>query len=110
MFVFGWIEAFDHRAGRELFAEARTGFTGSGNAMKTSDQMLGRTRRAGAALTAGTHPARSFQGNRRRVGRNGARTKSRKAVGYVPQGLEKLGEIWKAPMPDYAFKGWEEKG
>ena len=34
----------------------------------------------------------------------------KKAVGYVPQGLEKLGEIWKAPMPDYAFKGWEEKG
>jgi cobalt/nickel transport protein len=33
-----------------------------------------------------------------------------KMVGYVPQGLAKLGEIWKAPMPDYAFKGWEEKG
>ena len=33
-----------------------------------------------------------------------------KMVGYVPQGLARLGEIWKAPMPDYAFKGWEEKG
>ena len=31
-------------------------------------------------------------------------------VGYVPQGLARLGELWKAPMPDYAFKGWEEKG
>ena len=33
-----------------------------------------------------------------------------KLVGTVPQGLAKLGELWKAPMPDYAFKGWEEKG
>ena len=33
-----------------------------------------------------------------------------KMVGYVPQGLTRLGELWKAPMPDYAFKGWEEKG
>lgn len=33
-----------------------------------------------------------------------------KLVGYVPQGLQKLSELWKAPMPDYAFKGWEEKG
>jgi len=33
-----------------------------------------------------------------------------KLVGYVPKGLEKLGELWKAPIPDYAFKGWEEKG
>lgn len=31
-------------------------------------------------------------------------------VGYIPQGLEKLSNIWKAPIPDYAFKGWEEKG
>lgn len=31
-------------------------------------------------------------------------------VGYVPQGLEKLGALWKAPIPDYGFKGWEEKG
>ena len=33
-----------------------------------------------------------------------------KLVGYIPQGLEKLASIWNAPMPDYAFKGWEEKG
>ena len=33
-----------------------------------------------------------------------------KMIGYVPQGLSKLGELWKAPMPDYAFTGWEEKG
>jgi cobalt/nickel transport protein len=33
-----------------------------------------------------------------------------KMIGYVPQRLAKLGDLWKAPMPDYAFKGWEEKG
>jgi len=33
-----------------------------------------------------------------------------KQIGYTPAGLSKLGELWKAPMPDYAFKGWEEKG
>ena len=33
-----------------------------------------------------------------------------KMVGYVPQGLARLGERWKAPMPDYSFMGWEEKG
>ena len=32
-----------------------------------------------------------------------------KLVGYVPKGLEKLSSLWNAPMPDYAFKGWEEK-
>jgi hypothetical protein len=31
-------------------------------------------------------------------------------VGFIPKGLEKLASIWTAPMPDYAFKGWEEKG
>lgn len=31
-------------------------------------------------------------------------------IGYVPQGLEKLSSLWKAPMPDYALKGWEDKG
>ncbi len=31
-------------------------------------------------------------------------------VGYIPQGLEKLSSLWNAPIPDYAFKGWEEKG
>jgi len=33
-----------------------------------------------------------------------------KLVGYVPRGLEKLSRLWNAPIPDYAFKGWEEKG
>jgi len=33
-----------------------------------------------------------------------------KLVGYIPKGLEKLSSLWSAPMPDYAFKGWEEKG
>jgi len=31
-------------------------------------------------------------------------------VGYIPQGLKKLSGLWNAPIPDYAFKGWEEKG
>jgi len=33
-----------------------------------------------------------------------------RVVGYIPRGLEKLSGLWSAPMPDYAFKGWEEKG
>jgi len=32
-----------------------------------------------------------------------------KLVGYIPQGLERLAGLWSAPIPDYAFKGWEEK-
>ena len=31
-------------------------------------------------------------------------------AGYVPEGLAKLAGLWNAPMPDYTFKGWEEKG
>lgn len=31
-------------------------------------------------------------------------------AGYIPKGLEELSNIWNAPIPDYAFKGWEEKG
>lgn len=31
-------------------------------------------------------------------------------VGYVPQGLQRLSEVWHAPLPDYAFRGWEGKG
>ncbi len=31
-------------------------------------------------------------------------------VGYVPQGFSRLSALWNAPVPDYAFKGWEEKG
>lgn len=33
----------------------------------------------------------------------------RQLVGYVPKGLEKLSTLWSAPIPDYAFKGWEDK-
>lgn len=33
-----------------------------------------------------------------------------KLLGYVPRGLEKLSSLWNAPLPDYAFRGWEEKG
>lgn len=32
-----------------------------------------------------------------------------KFVGYIPKGLERLASIWSAPIPDYAFKGWEGK-
>jgi cobalt/nickel transport protein len=31
-------------------------------------------------------------------------------AGYVPKGLEKLAQLWNAPLPDYAVKGWEGKG
>ena len=31
-------------------------------------------------------------------------------VGYIPRGLEKLSSLWSAPISDYAFRGWEEKG
>jgi cobalt/nickel transport protein len=31
-------------------------------------------------------------------------------VGYIPKGLEKISSFWKAPMPDYTFKGWENLG
>ena len=33
----------------------------------------------------------------------------KKLVGYVPQGFAKLSELWKAPMPDYSFVGWDSK-
>jgi hypothetical protein len=31
-------------------------------------------------------------------------------VGYVPQGFKELSLWWNAPIPGYAFKGWEDKG
>jgi hypothetical protein len=34
----------------------------------------------------------------------------RELVGYVPRGLEKLSGLWSAPLSDYSFKGWGEKG
>jgi hypothetical protein len=33
----------------------------------------------------------------------------RELVGYIPQGFERLSELWKAPMPDYDFKGSEDR-
>ncbi len=33
-----------------------------------------------------------------------------KLVGYMPQGLKRASELWHAPLPDYAVKGWEQKG
>ncbi len=33
----------------------------------------------------------------------------RQMVGYIPQGLARFSELWKAPLPDYAFQGWEDK-
>ena len=30
-----------------------------------------------------------------------------KLVGYVPAGMSKLGELWNAPLPDYALRGQE---
>ena len=31
-------------------------------------------------------------------------------IGYIPGGLEKLSSVWNAVLPDYAFKGWGDKG
>ena len=30
-------------------------------------------------------------------------------VGYIPSGLQKIASFWNAVLPEYAFKGWEEK-
>jgi len=27
---------------------------------------------------------------------------------YIPEGLKRLSEIWSAPIPDYAFSGWDK--
>ena len=34
----------------------------------------------------------------------------RALAGYLPQGFEKLSDLWTAPLPDYSLKGWELKG
>jgi hypothetical protein len=28
-----------------------------------------------------------------------------KLIGYVPEGLKKLADLWRAPLPDYSFGG-----
>ena len=33
----------------------------------------------------------------------------RELIGYIPKGLEKFSSLWSAPIPDYAFKGWETR-
>jgi cobalt/nickel transport protein len=33
-----------------------------------------------------------------------------KMVGFIPQGMQKVADIWQAPIPDYAFKGWDQMG
>lgn len=30
-------------------------------------------------------------------------------VGYIPQGLARFSDLWKAPVPDYEFNGMEDK-
>jgi hypothetical protein len=37
-------------------------------------------------------------------------TEIHKIAGYVPKGMAKLSTLWNAPLPDYAFQGWKEKG
>ncbi len=29
----------------------------------------------------------------------------KKLIGYVPAGMEKLGRVWKSPLPDYSVPG-----
>lgn len=36
-------------------------------------------------------------------------TEIKELVGYIPKGLEKFSNLWSAPIPDYVFKGWENK-
>jgi hypothetical protein len=31
-------------------------------------------------------------------------------AGYVPAGLKRISELWSAPIPDYAFSGWDKGG
>lgn len=34
----------------------------------------------------------------------------KESIGYIPQGLVKLSNLWKAPLSDYALKGSKENG
>ena len=31
-----------------------------------------------------------------------------KMLGYVPEGLRRMSELWSSPVPGYAFSGWDE--
>ena len=33
-----------------------------------------------------------------------------KMVGFIPEGLKKLTDLWPSPLPEYNVGGWEEKG
>jgi hypothetical protein len=33
-----------------------------------------------------------------------------KMVGFIPEGLKKVADLWSAPVPDYNLKSWEGKG
>ncbi len=33
-----------------------------------------------------------------------------KMLGFIPEGLKKVADLWSAPVPDYNLKIWEEKG
>lgn len=33
-----------------------------------------------------------------------------KMLGFIPAGLKKIADLWSAPVPDYNFKSFEEKG
>jgi hypothetical protein len=33
-----------------------------------------------------------------------------KMLGYVPQGMKEVAEKWRAPLPDYDLKGWDQMG
>lgn len=32
----------------------------------------------------------------------------KRMVGYAPSGMEQISDLWKAPVPDYAFRGQED--
>jgi cobalt/nickel transport protein len=33
-----------------------------------------------------------------------------KMLGYVPQGMKRFSEMWRAPLPDYDLKRWDQVG
>ena len=33
-----------------------------------------------------------------------------KMLGYVPRGMKESAEKWRAPLPDYDLKGWDQMG
>ena len=33
-----------------------------------------------------------------------------KMLGYVPQGMKNVAEMWRAPLTDYDIKGWDQMG